>query len=53
MIIEKELSDISWQIPEEIYRQDAALSYSTLAKYEREGFDKLDSLFEQGSETDI
>lgn len=46
MIIEKELSDISWQVPEETYRMDPALSYSTLAKYEREGFDKLDSLFE-------
>lgn len=42
----KELSSISWQVSEETYRQDQALSYSTLAKYEREGFDKLNTLFE-------
>lgn len=46
MEILKELSDISWQVPESTYRADPALSYSTLAKYEREGFDKLDRLFE-------
>lgn len=44
--IVKELKDISWQVPESTYRADPALSYSTLAKYEREGFDKLDKLFE-------
>lgn len=46
MNIQKELSSISWQVPESTYRADPALSYSTLAKYEREGFDKLDKLFE-------
>ena len=46
MEIQKELKDISWQVPEGTYRADPALSYSTLAKYEREGFDKLDKLFE-------
>lgn len=44
--MEKELIDISWQVDEPTYRQDSALSYSTLAKYEREGYDKLDSLFD-------
>lgn len=44
--MEKELKDISWQVDEPTYRADSALSYSTLAKYEREGFDKLDKLFE-------
>lgn len=43
----KSLYDISWQVPEEDYRQDHALSYSTLAKYEREGFNKLNSLFDR------
>ena len=43
----KSLYDISWQVPEEEYRQDHALSYSTLAKYEREGFNKLNSLFDR------
>ena len=44
--MEKELKDISWLVDEPTYRADPALSYSTLAKYEREGFDKLDKLFE-------
>lgn len=46
MEILKELKDISWLVDEPTYRADPALSYSTLAKYEREGFDKLDKLFE-------
>jgi len=46
MEIQKELKDISWLVDEPTYRADPALSYSTLAKYEREGFDKLDKLFE-------
>ena len=46
MEIIKELKDIAWNVPESTYRADPALSYSTLAKYEREGFDKLDKLFE-------
>lgn len=45
----KELKDISWQVDEPTYRADPALSYSTLAKYDREGFDKLDKLFEHVS----
>ena len=43
----KSLKDISWQVSEEEYRQDPALSYSTLAKYEREGFNNLDKLFDR------
>lgn len=45
--IKKELNEISWNVSESVYRADPALSYSTLARYEREGFDKLDSLFDQ------
>ena len=45
--IKKTLDQISWNVTEEVYRADPALSYSTLARYEREGFDKLDSLFDQ------
>lgn len=41
----KSLYDISWQVSEENYRKDPALSYSTLARYEREGFNNLDKLF--------
>ena len=43
----KKLSEISWNVSEEEYRADSALSYSTLAKYEREGFNNLDKLFDK------
>lgn len=43
----KSLADISWQVDEPTYRQDPALSYSTLAKFEREGFAHLDTLFDR------
>ncbi len=46
MEIQRELSQISWLVDEPTYRADPALSYSTLAKYEREGYDKLDTLFD-------
>lgn len=42
----KTLYDISWQVSEKKYRADPALSYSTLAKFEREGFDNLSHLFD-------
>lgn len=46
----KTLKDLSWQVTEEEYRKDPALSYSTLSKYEREGrFDALPTLFESVS----
>lgn len=43
----KSLKDISWQVTEPEYRADTALSYSTLSRYEREGFNNLDKLFEK------
>lgn len=46
MTIQKELPSVSWQVPESTYRADPALSYSTLSRYEREGFNNLDKLFE-------
>jgi len=46
MEIQKELKDIAWNVTEEQYRADPALSYSTLARYEREGFNNLDHLFD-------
>ena len=45
--MKKSFADISWQVSEPEYRQDPALSYSTLAKYEREGFEHLDTLFDR------
>lgn len=47
MDIPKTLDQIALDITEEEYRADPALSYSTLARYEREGFDKLDNLFDE------
>lgn len=39
--------DLSWIVSEEEYRNDSALSYSTLARYEREGFNNLHKLFDR------
>lgn len=46
-IMTKSLKDISWQVTEEEYRADKALSYSTLAKFKRSGFNELDHLFDK------
>lgn len=43
----KSLRDISWDVSEETYRADPALSYSTLAKFERSGFNELNKLFDK------
>lgn len=43
----KNFKDISWQVTEPEYRQDSALSYSVLSRYEREGFNNLDKLFDR------
>ena len=43
----KSLKDISWDVTEEEYRADPAYSYSTLAKFEREGFENLNKLYEK------
>jgi hypothetical protein len=43
----KSLKDISWQVDEETYRADEAYSYSTIAKFHREGFEKLSSLYDK------
>jgi len=42
----KNLAEISWQVTEPEYRADSALSYSTLARFAREGFNNLETLFE-------
>lgn len=43
----KSLLEVSWQVPESEYRQDPALSYSTIATYERGGFNGLPHLFDK------
>lgn len=45
--MKKSLYDISWKIDEPSYRQDPALSYSILSRYEREGFEHLDTLYDR------
>jgi hypothetical protein len=46
----KSLKDLSWQVTEEEYRKDPALSYSMLSKYERGGrFDSLPTLYDSVS----
>lgn len=41
----KSISELAWNVSEETYRADSALSYSTLAKFERGGFNELEHLF--------
>lgn len=43
----KSLYDISWKVSEEEYRADPAYSYSTIARFNRDGFDNLDKLFDK------
>lgn len=43
----KSLKDISWDVTEKEYRADPALSYSTLSRFNREGFDNLAHLFDK------
>lgn len=44
-----DLTDIAWNVDEPTYREDPAYSYSTIAKFDREGFSKLDTLFDKTS----
>lgn len=45
--MKKELNEISWKVDEPTYRKNKSLSYSTIAKFHREGFEKLDKLFDK------
>ena len=40
------LYDISWQVSEKDYRKGEGISYSTISRFNREGFDGLHKLFE-------
>lgn len=44
---ERSLVDLSWQVPEEEYRNDPAYSYSTIARFSREGFDNIGKIFDK------
>lgn len=41
----KSIRDISWNVTEEEYRADPAISYSTLSRFEREGWRNIGNLF--------
>lgn len=43
----KSIKDIAWNVTEDEYRKDLAYSYSTLAKFYREGFNNLSKLFDR------
>ena len=43
----KKLSEVAWNVTEEEYRADPALSYSTLSRFDREGFANIDKLFDK------
>lgn len=45
-MINKSLKTISWLVDEPTYRADSAYSYSTISRFQREGFRKLNSLFD-------
>lgn len=43
----KSIRELAWSVDEPTYRADSAISYSTLARYEREGFNNIDKLFDK------
>lgn len=43
----KTLDSIAWNVSESEYREDKALSYSTLSRFQREGFHKIPQLFDK------
>ena len=43
----KSIRELAWNVDEPTYRADSAISYSTLSRFEREGWRKLGSLFDK------
>lgn len=43
----KELNEIAWNVDEPTYREDPAYSYSTLARFNRSGFEGLNTLYDK------
>ena len=43
----KSLYDVSWKVTEPEYRADSAYSYSTIVRFTREGFSKLNKLYDR------
>lgn len=42
----KSLYSISWQVDEDTYRKDPSYSQSVIGRFDREGFDSIDTLYE-------
>lgn len=43
----KSIKELAWDVTESEYRKDPALSYSTLSRFEREGFNNIEHLFDK------
>lgn len=43
----KSIKEIAWNVTESEYRADKAISYSTISRFEREGWRKISSLFDR------
>lgn len=43
----KSIRELAWNVDEPTYRADRALSYSTISRFEREGWRKIQSLFDK------
>lgn len=43
----KSINELAWNVDEDTYRADPAISYSTLSRFEREGWRKIGSLFDK------
>lgn len=48
-MFDKPFKEISWQVDEPTYRADPAISYSTLARFKKEGFDNIEHLYDKTS----
>lgn len=51
-LIVKELTELSWNVPESQYRADKAVSYSTLSTFAREGIKGLRKIIVEGIKLD-
>lgn len=43
----KKINELAWNVTEEEYRKDPAISYSTLSRFEREGWRKIGQLYDK------
>lgn len=43
----RSIKELAWNVTEEEYRKDSAISYSTLSRFEREGWRKIGQLYDK------